>query len=242
MNQGESRPAARILVAEDDAIISEQLAKLLRREAYNVATTRNIAGTRIHLRNHPVDLLILDLSMPDGDGIDLCRQIRGEGFAGAVMMVTARDAAVDRVLGLEFGADDYLAKPFEPRELLARIRNIFKRFRFSGDTGADKARTAYFGIWRLDLNLRRLHTRDDKIIMLSSAEFRLLRRLLDQPDKVLSREELLPSRGATVSSDRSIDLQISRLRQKLSTEPGGDQTIQTVRSEGYYLPGPVRFE
>ncbi len=157
-------------------------------------------------------------------------------------MVTARDAPIDRVLGLELGADDYLTKPFEPRELLARVRNLLKRFPDPGQSRKRNARIACFGPWRLDLHQRRLIAPNDRLVMLSSAEYRLLCRFVEAPEKVLSREMLRPERSATVAFDRSIDLQISRLRHKLGTEPGGADVILTVRNEGYVMPGPVTFK
>lgn len=201
-----------------------------------------VADLRAILQGDPVDLLILDLNLPDGDGLDICRDLRASGHQGAIMMVTAREGPIDRVLGLELGADDYLTKPFEPRELLARVRNLLRRSRIFDHGRPRVARFARFGPWRLDLHQRRLVTNDERLVMLSSAEYRLLSRFIEAPNHVLSREELLPERSATVAFDRSIDIQISRLRHKLASEPGGDELILTVRSEGYVLPGPVEFE
>ncbi|HEY0270069.1 MAG TPA: response regulator transcription factor [Sphingomonas sp.] len=232
-----------ILVAEDDADIRELIIAQLRREPYSVVAAGSVGEVRATMARATIDLLVLDLNLPDGDGIDLCRQLRADGHEGAIIMVTARDAAIDRVLGLELGADDYLTKPFEPRELLARVRNLLRRLRVAEQAGRPRnARSVRFGPWRLDLHQRRLMAPDGRLVMLSAAEYRLLGRFLDAPDKVLSREALLPERSATVAFDRSIDLQISRLRQKLATEPGGGDVILTVRSEGYVMPGPVRFE
>jgi two-component system, OmpR family, response regulator len=232
----------RILVVEDDPDIRELIIAQLRREPYAVTAAQNVAEARRAISEAPVDLLVLDLNLPDGDGIDLCRQLRAEGHDGAIIMVTARDAAIDRVLGLELGADDYLTKPFEPRELLARIRNLLRRLRAPVGGRPRNARIARFGPWRLDLHQRRLVASDDRLVMLSTAEYRLLVRFVEAPNRVLAREELLPERSATVAFDRSIDLQISRLRQKLASEPGGAEIILTVRSEGYVMPGPVSFE
>jgi two-component system OmpR family response regulator len=155
-------------------------------------------------------------------------------------LVPARGCAIDRVLGLELGADDYLTKPFEPRELLVRIRNLLRRPRSGPAARASTAmRYAHIGPWRVDLVQRRLVAPDDRLVMLSSAEFRLLSRFIDEPNIVLDRETLLPERRATAAFDRSIDLQISRLRQKLSTLPGGEDLILTVRGEGYVLASTV---
>ncbi|TCM41297.1 response regulator transcription factor [Novosphingobium sp. ST904] len=235
-------PEGRIIVLEDDPDIRELIAAQLSREPQHVDSVGTVADLRAILQGDPVDLLILDLNLPDGDGLDICRDLRVSGHQGAIMMVTAREGPIDRVLGLELGADDYLTKPFEPRELLARVRNLLRRSRIFDHGRPRVARFARFGPWRLDLHQRRLVTNDERLVMLSSAEYRLLSRFIEAPNQVLSREELLPERSATVAFDRSIDIQISRLRHKLASEPGGDELILTVRSEGYVLPGPVEFE
>lgn len=236
-------PAGRILVADDDPDIRELILAQLEREGYPVVAAGNVAEIRAALASTPVQLIVLDLNLPDGDGLALCRALRHEGYADAIIMVTARDSALDRVLGLELGADDYLTKPFEPRELLARVRNLLRRLGNGGDERRPRnARFARLGPWRLDLLQRRLVAGDGRLVMLSSAEFRLLGRFVEAPNTVLSRETLLPERKATVSFDRSIDLQISRLRQKLAGEPGGNELILTVRNEGYLLACPVEYE
>lgn len=249
-------PEGRIVVLEDDPDIRELITVQLAREPQHVDAVGSVADLRASLGHGPaVDVLILDLNLPDGDGLDLCRELRATGYEGAIMMVTAREGPIDRVLGLELGADDYLTKPFEPRELLARVRNLLRRSRvFDQGAGGQSqgagttrgkgrvARFARFGPWRLDLHQRRLVTDDARLVMLSSAEYRLLSRFIDAANTVLSREELLPERSATVAYDRTIDIQISRLRHKLASEPGGGDLILTVRSEGYVLPGPVTFE
>lgn len=232
----------RILVADDDRDIRELIIAQLEREPYVVRAAGSVADIRRALAEEPADVLVLDLNLPDGDGLALCRDLRAEGHAGAIIMVTARDGAIDRVLGLELGADDYLTKPFEPRELMARIRNLLRRSRIEEGARPRNARIARFGPWRLDLLQRRLIAGDGRLVMLSSAEFRLLSRFVDSPNQVLTREELLPERRATVAFDRSLDLQISRLRQKLAAEPDGDGLILTVRNEGYVLASTVIFE
>ncbi|WP_059153634.1 response regulator transcription factor [Novosphingobium barchaimii] len=248
MTAPETAPDGRIVVLEDDPDIRELITAQLSREPQRVDPVGTIAQLRASIALGPVDLLILDLNLPDGDGLDLCRELRAAGHEGAIMMVTAREGPIDRVLGLELGADDYLTKPFEPRELLARVRNLLRRSRvFDQAPGQPQsrprvARFARVGPWRLDLHQRRLVTADERLVMLSSAEYRLLTRFIEAPNQVLSREELLPERSATVAFDRTIDIQISRLRHKLASEPGGDDLILTVRSEGYVLPGPVKFE
>ena len=179
---------------------------------------------------------MLDLGLPDGDGLQLCRELRAAGCDVPIIVVTARDAAIDRVLGLELGADDYLTKPFEPRELTARIRNLLRR------TPAPLAsrRAIRFGSWRLDLVTRRLRAPDDSVVLLSTSEFDILHRLLLSPGLPVSREALLPGRAATAAFDRSIDNQIRRLRGKLA--PDGEELILTARGQGYLIGAAVHYE
>lgn len=229
-------PPPHLLVADDDADIRELVLGQLAREGYRLSSAGDIASVRTQLAEQPVDLLVLDLNLPDGDGLALCRELRGEGYAGQIIMVTARDSAIDRVLGLELGADDYLTKPFEPRELLARVRNLLRR----APHGPAEPKLAHFGRWRLDLVKRRLLASDDSVVMLSTSEFDILHRLVESPGQPLAREALLPARAATAAFDRTIDNQISRLRQKL--KPDGEDLILTARGQGYLLATPVRFE
>lgn len=235
-----TRPAT-LVVVDDDADIRDLIIGQLRQENYRLLSAGSLADLRAILAQEPVDLIVLDLNLPDGDGLSLCRDLRADGNAIQIIMVTARGSAIDRVLGLELGADDYLTKPFEPRELLVRIRNLLRRGRVDPAARTAGMRHAHIGPWRLDLQQRRLIAPDDSLVMLSSAEFRLLSRFVEEPNVVLAREVLVPERRATAAFDRSIDLQISRLRQKLSTVPGGDELILTVRGEGYVLACDVRF-
>jgi two-component system OmpR family response regulator len=232
----------RVLVVDDDADIRELMIGQLEREGYDVTPAGSVGEAQAALAAQPAEVVVLDLNLPDGDGLSLCRDLRSRGYADAIIMVTARDSALDRVLGLELGADDYLTKPFEPRELLARVRNLMKRIAAPEPARPRTARFAQFGPWKLDLLLRRLVTRDGRLVIVSSAEYRLLSRMIEAPNQVLGREALSPERKATVSFDRSIDLQISRLRQKLAAEEGGAELIITVRSEGYVLAANVVYE
>lgn len=224
-----------LLVADDDPEIRELVREQLAREGYRLSVAGDIADIRVALAAEHVDLLVLDLGLPDGDGLQFCRELRAEGHDCAIIMVTARDTAIDRVLGLELGADDYLTKPFEPRELTARIRNLLRR----APTRAAEPKLAHFGSWRLDLVKRRLLSDDDSVVMLSTNEYDILRRLLEQAGQPVPREALLPARAATAAFDRTIDNQISRLRQKLGAD--GEQLILTVRGQGYLLASEVRF-
>ncbi|MDV6331158.1 response regulator transcription factor [Asticcacaulis sp. 201] len=228
---------AHLLIVDDDAEIRSLVVSQLSREGYILFEAGDLATIRHHLNSAPIDLIVLDLTLPDGDGLVLCRELRAEGHHGAIIMVTARDSAIDRVLGLELGADDYLTKPFEPRELTARIRNLLRR---TLPVSHHSARFAYFGEWTLDLTKRRLIAGDNSVVMLSTTEYEILDRLVHNARKPLSREALLPQRSATVAFDRTIDNQISRLRQKL--QPDGEDLILTVRSQGYLLASDVDFK
>lgn len=236
-----SRPP-RVIVVDDDEDIRDLIVGQLEQERYEVLAAGSLGELQALMATQAVDLIVLDLNLPDGDGLSLCRELRAQGSGVQIIMVTARGSAIDRVLGLELGADDYLTKPFEPRELLVRIRNLLRRSRNEEPARQKTARIARFGPWRLDLFQRRLIASDDRLIMLSSAEFRLLSRFIEEPNMVLSREALVPERRATAAFDRSIDLQVSRLRQKLADGPGGDGLILTVRGEGYVLASTVTYE
>lgn len=235
---------ARLIVVDDDPDIRDLIVQQLRQEHYEVVAAGSLGELYQALSVHAADLIVLDLNLPDGDGLTLCRELRAEGNDVPIIMVSARGSAIDRVLGLELGADDYLTKPFEPRELLVRIRNLLRRSHADEpDRQRDKGvRLARLGPWCLDLFQRRLIAEDGRLVMLSSAEFRLLSRFIDEPNVVLSRENLVPERRATAAFDRSTDLQVSRLRQKLATMPGGEELILTVRGEGYVLASPVSYE
>lgn len=227
-----------ILVIDDDADIRELIAHQLERAGFGVSAAASVAQAEMILATHSFDVIVLDLNLPDGDGIDLCRTLRALGRAEGVIMVTARDASIDRVLGLELGADDYLTKPFEPRELVARIRNLVRRRADGADPGRNK-RFARFGPWTLDLLQRRLIAENDSLIILSSAEYRILELLVRHANTTLSREALLPDKRTLPANDRSIDIQISRLRAKLATPD--ESLILTVRNEGYLLASDVVF-
>ncbi|KAG1257434.1 hypothetical protein G6F68_009302 [Rhizopus microsporus] len=194
-------------------------------------------------REH-VDLIVLALNLPREDGLPLCRALRARSNP-PVIMLTARAEPIDRVLGLEMGADDYLAKPFEPRELLARIRNVLRRTEaLPANLEPLAVRRARFSRWIFDLEHRHLVDPDDRVVVLSGAEFRLLRVFIAHANKVLSREQLvaLSSGRNYEAQDRAIDLQVSRLRNKLGDDGGPDGRIKTVRNEGYVLASSVNLE
>src|SRR5674476_1473024 len=190
------------------------------------------------------DLIVLDLMLPGDDGLTLCRKLRAESET-PVIMLTARGEETDRIVGLEMGADDYLAKPFSPRELLARIKSVLRRSRsLPRNLRADDAHMIAFADWRLDVVARHLVSNEGVVTSLSGAEFQLLKIFLSHPSHVLTRDQLMMlSKGREAEAlDRSIDILVSRLRQRLLDDPTEPQIIKTVRGEGYVLAVPVKVE
>jgi two-component system OmpR family response regulator len=232
-----------LLIVDDDREIRSLLADHLRSCGYEVTAVPDGAEMRKALEKAAVDLIVLDLNLPREDGLTLCRELRGRPSSPPIIMLTARAEAIDRILGLEMGADDYLPKPFEPRELLARIKSVLRRAQaLPANLEPLEAKRARFADWVLDFERRSLQGSDGRMLMLSGAEFRLMRALVDHANRVLSREQLLAlvaTRGGE-ALDRAIDLQVSRLRQKLGAANG--ELIRTVRNEGYVLAAPVTFE
>ncbi|MCJ8168752.1 response regulator [Atopomonas sediminilitoris] len=225
--------AVHILVVDDDEEIRELLGEHLQRGGYRVTTLADGVNLLPTLRRGGVGLLILDVMLPGEDGFSLCRKVR-EQCAVPIIMLTASADEADRVIGLELGADDYLGKPFSPRELLARIRALLRRSQ--GALGVAQ-RQLRFGDWTLDLVSHHLSHRDGEQLNLSGAEFALLHLLLSKANQVLSRDDIsqaLHGRDCT-PYDRSVDIQVSRLRQRLGGSEGGGQVIRTLRNKGYLL-------
>jgi two-component system OmpR family response regulator len=229
----------RILIVDDDADIRNLLADYLGQQNYQISTAEDGAAMQVTLENSTFDLIVLDLTLPGTDGLTLCRNLRARS-AVPVIMLTARSAPLDRILGLEMGADDYLCKPFEPRELLARIRNVLRRSEANASSG--HSQRLIFSGWTLDLATHQLQRADGVLVVLSSNEFRLLKALLERANRVLSRDQLLSlTQGRDADPlDRSIDLAISRLRQKLGDDARAPQLLKTLRNEGYLLSTTVK--
>lgn len=226
-----------ILVVDDDHDIRSLLADYLHTNGYMVHVAADGSGMKQVLREQKIDLLVLDLNLPGEDGLTLCRNLRSQSSL-PIVMLTARGESLDRILGLEMGADDYLAKPFEPRELLARIRSVMRRSRAIVIEGQPhQAQKIRFGDWILDLTARHLIDLAGTVVSLSGAEFRMLHIFLKHPNEVLTRDQLLNmTHGRDADPfDRSIDIQISRLRQKLGEDARAPQVIKTVRNGGYVL-------
>jgi two-component system OmpR family response regulator len=224
----------KILVVDDDPELRQLLHEYFGGWGYSVLLASDGAQMWEQLGKHTIDLVILDLMLPGEDGLSLCRSLRTKS-AMPVLMLTASGDEVNRIIGLEMGADDYIHKPFIPRELLARVKNIMRR---AGEAGgvASPARALHFATWILDLNAHHLIDAAGVVVSLSSGEFRLLKTLADNPNRVLSRDQLLEvfSNREAAPFDRTIDVMISRLRRRLNDD-GEEPLIKTVRNEGYML-------
>ena len=220
----------RCLVVDDDPEIRTGLAEYLQRFGMEVHTAADGVQMRRLLAGASFDVLVLDLMLPGESGLSLCQWVQRERPELPVLMLTAQGDPASRIVGLEMGADDYLAKPFEPRELVARLNALARRQAKARLAGAH-AREARFKGWRFDAVARQLVAPDGLVVALSSAEFRLLAAFVEHPRRLLSRDQLIEltrARGVEVN-DRSVDLAVSRLRAKF----GGEQLIRTVRGEGY---------
>lgn len=233
-----------ILIVDDDLEIRELLTQYLKKNGFKVTTSADGRQMRAALAAAPVDLVVLDLMLPGEDGLALCRDLRArESKPVPILMLTARGDETDRILGLEMGADDYLAKPFAARELLARIRAVLRRTRMLPPNmrPSESARLLVFGEWLLDTTARHLVDAAGTAVSLSGAEYRLLRVFLDHPQQVLNRDQLLNLTQGRESElvDRSIDLLVSRLRQRLGDAAREPRYIKTVRSEGYVFATTV---
>jgi two-component system OmpR family response regulator len=230
-----------ILIVDDDAEARSLLQQYLQRQGYRVTSAADGKALRGALLTARPDLIVLDLMLPGEDGLQLCRDLRTRSNL-PVIMLTARGEETDRIVGLEMGADDYLAKPFNPRELLARIKSVLRRARsLPENLEPDAVKLLRFAGWTLDADTRNLTAPDDVVVPLSGTEFKLLRVFLAHPNRVLSRDqliELMISRDAG-PFDRAIDVQVSRLRQRLRDDAREPRIIKTVRGEGYVLAAKV---
>jgi len=232
-----------ILVVDDDREIRDLLARFLVKHGLRVTTARDGAEMRKALDDWKIDLVVLDLMMPGEDGLSLTRWLRAQGTPVPIIMLTAMGEDTDRIVGLEMGADDYLPKPFNPRELLARIKAVLRRMQNPpppSDNHSGGIRLRFNG-WTLDISTRDLESEDGVVVSLSAGEFDLLQAFVEHPRRVLSRDQLLDlARGRTaVPFDRSIDIQVSRLRRKLGDDAKEPQLIKTVRGGGYLFTAEV---
>jgi len=233
----------KLLIVDDDYEIRVLLEQYLTTNGYTVLTAADGKAMWQQLEAHRVDLIVLDLMLPGTDGLELCRNLRVQSQI-PVIMLTARGDEMDRILGLEMGADDYLPKPFNPRELLARIKVILKRTIASIDYSedVDKQQSMQFSNWKLDPISRHLtSTVTEAVTPLSGAEYRLLTVFLEHPNRVLNRDQLLEfTQGKEAEPfDRSIDILVSRLRKRLQDDSKSPKIIQTIRGEGYIFTSKV---
>ncbi len=219
-----------ILIVDDDAELAAMLVKLLSREGWVTRTALSTAAAESAMRLKLPEIVLLDAMLPDGNGFDLARRWRSAHPTLGIVMLTARGDPLDRVLGLEIGADDYLPKPFEPRELVARLRALLRR------TAASRIETEILNFSGLSIDLlRREVTVGTRVVALTSIEFKLLLSLAKQPGKPLSRDDLSEAvqLGGYQPQERTVDVQIARLRRKLREASPGAEWIDTLRGEGY---------
>jgi len=232
-----------ILIVDDDQEITDLLSTYLSRNQFMVSTAHNGQGLMESLRLNPIDLIVLDIMMPGEDGFTLCKKIRSTSDI-PIIMLTAGSDETDRIIGLELGADDYMNKPFNPRELLARIKAVLRRTEERNSSNeTTTVQKIQFGQWTLDLMQRKLTHEQGDTLALSGADFDLLQVFIQHPGQIISREALFKRlKGRELSPyDRSIDVQISRLRQKLETGHDASQLIKTVRGQGYLLSADIQY-
>ncbi len=226
-----------VLVVDDDREIRDLLGRFLTKHGYRVTAVPDGKEMRRAIADWRIDLVVLDLMLPGEDGLSLCRDLRAKSQV-PVIMLTMMGEETDRIIGLEMGADDYLPKPFNPRELLARMKAVLRRAQCAPAVPVTARRTVlHFAGWKLDIGLRRLESPQGLIVDLSAGEFDLLVAFVEHPERVLNRDQLLDlTHGrAEAPFDRSIDMQISRLRRKIEADHTQPKLIKTVRGGGYIL-------
>lgn len=236
--------SAHILIVDDHREMRDLVSRALVKDGFRVSTAGDGKSMRKVLADARIDLILLDLMLPDEDGLSLCRSLRATSDI-PVIMLTAKGDEVDRVIGLEMGADDYLPKPFGSRELIARIRAVLRRNRAQEPaTAQDKPKRYRFERWTFDVDRRELVGEDAVAVPLSTGEFDLLLALVEHPQRILSRDQLLDlaRHRAANSFDRSMDTQVSRLRKKIERDPGEPTIIKTVWGGGYIFTPEVSRE
>jgi two-component system OmpR family response regulator len=232
--------AQHILVVDDDPVLREQVSDFLTRNGYRVSVAHDGVAMKKTMKASRIDLVILDIVMPGEDGLSLCRRLRVAGTT-PIIMLTAVGTEIDRIIGLEMGADDYLPKPFSTDELLGRIRAVLRRFRLSALASAARANGVYaFAGWRLDVLRPRLHAPTGALVDLRAAEFDLLVAFVEQPQHVFTRSQLLDLlRGPGITPGRNVDVHVSKLRHRIEADPEQPDFIRTVRGEGYIFAASV---
>jgi two-component system OmpR family response regulator len=238
------KPNPTILIVDDDLELLRLLKEFFEGRALQVTAVTDGAAMRAAMQRGQFDLIILDVMLPDASGFDLCRELRGKS-AVPIIMLTAVTETMDRVVGLEIGADDYVLKPFDPRELLARVRAVLRRSSEVQAAPRRESRHIYrFAGWTLDSARHRLMAPEDVLVELTSAEFSLLLAFVRSARRVLTREQLIDLSGGETgySYDRSVDILISRLRRKMEEDPRSPKLIRTVRNGGYEFVAEVASE
>jgi two-component system OmpR family response regulator len=234
---------AHILIVDDDKEIRDLLQEFFQKHGMRVSAARDDDEMQAELRRAPVDLIILDVMLPGKSGLDICRDLRTHSKI-PIIMLTAVTETIDRVVGLEMGADDYVPKPFDPRELLARTRAVLRRPSAAGANHRPVPQIYKFAGWTLDSARRRLLRPDEVRVELTTAEFNLLQTLVRSGQRVLSRDQLveLSNQNGDYSYDRSVDILVSRLRRKMEDDPRSPKLILTVRGGGYQFVPEVAAE
>jgi two-component system OmpR family response regulator len=236
-----SERSQHLLVVDDDRELRDLVSRFLTRHGYRVTTAQDGREMKRALEDWSIDLIILDLMLPGTDGLTLCRELRASSKI-PIIMLTAMGEEMDRIVGLEMGADDYLAKPVNPRELLARIKAVMRRVEQPSQVPAEERRNLMrFGGWEFDTGGRILKNADGLAVDLTAGEFELLQTFVLHPQRVLSRDQILDmSRGrSAVPFDRSVDVQVGRLRRKIEADPANPLLIKTVRGGGYVFTPAV---
>jgi len=232
---------SKLLIVDDDVEILDLLKRFFVQHAYDVEVAGDGVAMWAAIKRERPDIIILDVMLPGEGGLSLCQKLRAESNI-PVIMLTAMSEVSDRIIGLELGADDYLTKPFDPRELLARLRSVQRRTSDQGVRAVEETRLLIlFGEWQLDVTRRELRSAQGVMVPLSGGEFDLLRVFVDHPQRILTREQLLDlARGHTHDAfDRSIDVQVSRLRRKIEPDSKRPDIIRTVRNGGYIFTASV---
>lgn len=232
-----------ILLVEDDRDVSTLVARALRSNDMRVSLAANGRMMDKALKENRIDLIVLDVMLPGEDGLNICRRLRASSNL-PIIMLTAKAEDVDRIVGLEMGADDYLTKPFNSRELVARIRSVLRRSSGSSVDAASTGTVLTFDGWRLNRHTRQLHNADGARVALTGAEFDLLLVFSERPRRVLRRDQLIDLTQGRIANpfERSVDILVSRLRQKMENDPKEPVLFQTIRSGGYMFSPEVKSE
>lgn len=244
--------AERILIVDDEEGIRELLLTYLGDFGFEVAAVSDGSEMRRHLAEHPVDLVLLDLGLPHEDGLVLARELRSRNDVPGIVIITGRGEPVDRILGLELGADDYIAKPFDLREVVARVRSVLRRLRppegaaaasttAPASSAGPAAERFEFDGWRVDLGARSVLRPDGTAVSLTTSEFDLLATLVRHPNRALTRDELMDAlyRREAGPFDRAVDVLVGRLRRKIEHDPAEPQLVKSVRGIGYLFAARV---